>query len=91
MERFIPVESNTFRGITFSRFYRHFTFRKRFQVQYHLLESAPRVGIPDEKLKTMLTGSTTPSLFNSQAVFAQLFSIRFPRYLGPYKAANVCK
>ena len=30
---------------------------------------------------TMLAGSTTPSLSSPHAVFAQLFTIRFPRYL----------
>ena len=35
----------------------------------------------NEVLNTMLAGSTTPSLSSPHAVFAQLFSIRFPRYL----------
>ena len=35
-------------------------------------------------LKTMLTGSTYTSLPSSPAVFAQLFSMRFPHYLGAW-------
>ena len=35
----------------------------------------------NEVLNTMLAGSTTQSLSSPHAVFAQLFSIRFPRYL----------
>ena len=37
----------------------------------------------NDVLKTMLTGSTYPSLSSSPAAFAQLFSMRFPPILEP--------
>ena len=68
-EHFIPLEifrkkSNTFRGITFSHFYislfgnafKSSTICQKFFTEISLqMESAPRVGIPNEALKTMFT------------------------------------
>ena len=65
-----PEKSNTFRGITFSHFYislfgnafKSSTICQKFFTEISLqMESAPRVGIPNEALKTMLT-SQDPSL-----------------------------
>ena len=42
-------------------------------------------------LKTMLTGSTYPSFPSSPADFAQLFSMRFPHYLGAWNRLRVIR
>ena len=43
----------------------------------------------NEVLNTTLAGSTTPSLSSPHAIFAQLFSIRFPRYLEAWNRLQV--
>ena len=79
-----------FEVLPFPRFYRHFSFRKRFQVQYHLSEIFDRNFLTNGKRtkswytewgienNAYIPGSTTPSLSSPHAVFAQLFLIRFP-------------
>ena len=43
----------------------------------------------NDVLKAMLTGSTYLSLPSSPMVFAQLFSMHFPHYIGAWKRLHV--